>query len=70
MIIGSGKPTTGRPHSGSYREGRDKKLCIRVSDDDIFMLNKVCESLGMTKSDFIIMSISDCFRSLGEIKGR
>lgn len=61
MIVGVGKPTTGRPGRGNYREGRNKKICIRVSEEDIFMLNRVCNSLGMTKSDFIISSIRDAF---------
>lgn len=68
MIIGSGKPTTGRPKRGNYREGRDKKICIRVSEEDIFMLNRICDSFGMTKGDFIISSIRDAFYRVGEMK--
>ena len=64
MMLGAGKPRTGRPEKGSYREGRDKKLCVRVSDSDINMLNRICEAYQITKSDFIIMSIKEGFSKL------
>ena len=56
-MIGSGKPKTGRPETGSPREGRNRKLCIRISDDDLKLLNHICDTFGITKSDYIILSI-------------
>lgn len=53
----SGRKTTGRPKKLNYRSGRDKKLCIRLSDRDLRMLNKVSEFFGMTKTDFLIERI-------------
>ena len=67
MII-SGRPKTGRPSAGSYREGRGKKLCIRVSDDDIYRLNKLCNHFQMTKSDYLIMCIREGFGEINEQK--
>ncbi len=58
-MLGQGKPRTGRPKSGSYREGRSRKLCIRISESDLHKLSAICEFLGITKSDFIIKSIND-----------
>lgn len=58
-MIGQGKPRTGRPKSGSYREGRSRKLCIRISESDLHKLSAICEFLGITKSDFIIKMIND-----------
>jgi len=63
-MIGSGKPKTGRPKKGDYREGRDKKLCIRVSKDDLNMLERICETYQITKSDYIIMAIKEGFMKL------
>lgn len=57
MILGSGRPKTGRPELGSHREGRNRKLCIRISDDDLQRLNYICETFGITKSDYIIGAI-------------
>lgn len=59
MLIGNGKPKTGRPESGSYREGRDRKLCIRLSDSDLAKLTDICRFFGITKSDFVIKAIND-----------
>ena len=65
-MIGSGKPKSGRPKRGSYREGRGRKLCIRISDEDLRKLDKICERYQITKSDFIIMSIKEGFREMGK----
>jgi len=51
--------TTGRPKKFSYREGRTKKLCIRVSELDLVKLERVCKYYGISKTDFILMSIYD-----------
>ena len=66
MIIGSGKPRTGRPKRGSYREGRGRKLCIRVSDEDLKLLKFVCDIYGITKSDFVIWTIREEVRMIGK----
>lgn len=63
MIV-KGKPATGRPKSGSYREGRDRKLCIRISEEDIRRLEKLCGYFQMTKSDYVIMSIREGFKEV------
>ena len=68
-MIFSGRPTTGRPKKGSHREGRDRKLCIRVDDDTIRKLEKVASYYGMTKSDLIIFSIDERFREIGANNG-
>ena len=64
MIIGSGKPKKGRPKNGSYRQGRDCKLCIRLSSNDLRKLNKLCDIYSITKADFIIKSINDALREV------
>lgn len=58
-MIGSGKPKTGRPRLGSYRNGRNKKLCIRISESDLSKLDKICRAFAITKSDFVIKAIND-----------
>lgn len=63
-MIGSGKPTTGRPAKGNYREGRDKKLCIRISYHDLKRLDFICEYYGITKTDFIISAIEEATRKV------
>lgn len=63
MII-SGRVKTGRPKSGSYREGRGRKLCIRISEEDLKKLGKVCEYFQMSKSDYVIMSIREGFKTV------
>lgn len=56
MII-TGKPTTGRPKKGTYREGRNRKLCIRIDPSSLKKLDRIAKSFGMTKSDFILYMI-------------
>lgn len=56
-MIGSGKPTTGRPKKGSERSNRNRKLCIRISDEDLKCLEYVCKKLDITKTDYIILMI-------------
>lgn len=56
-MIGSGKPATGRPKKGSERSGRNCKLCIRLSDEDLKDLEFVCNSFGITKTDYILTMI-------------
>lgn len=53
------RPTTGRPKSGDKREGRNKKLCIRISEIDLKRLAKLSKFYGLTKTDCIIMLIND-----------
>lgn len=48
---------TGRPKKGSNRSGRNRKLCIRLSDDDLKKLNFICNRLDITKTDFIVQMI-------------
>jgi len=64
MIIGSGRPKTGRPKKGSYREGRDRKLCIRLSYTDLKKLQYVCDIYGLTKSDFVIAAIDSAVKEV------
>ena len=56
-MIGEGRPTTGRPKKFSYREGRKKTLCIRLSEDDLALLDRLSSFYGVTKTDYIIMKI-------------
>jgi hypothetical protein len=49
--------TTGRPKKMSYRSGRNKKLCIRVSDDDLKRLEYVAHFYNKSKSDIILLEI-------------
>lgn len=67
MIVGSGRPRTGRPKRGSYREGRDRKICIRIGEEDLKRLEKVSGYFQMTKSDYLIMCIREGF---GEMNGK
>lgn len=55
------KPTTGRPKKHSNRSGRDRKICIRVSDIDIRKLEKLCVFYDTTKTDFIIAMIDNYY---------
>ena len=66
MNVGIGKPRTGRPKKGSYREGRNRKLCIRTDDETIKKLNFVCNYYGITKSDFIIEAINQEVNSIAK----
>lgn len=56
MII-SGRPRTGRPKKGSYREGRNRQLCIRIDETSLRKLERLAEHFGMTKSDLILFLI-------------
>ena len=56
-MIPEGKPTTGRPKRGSYRERRNRGLYIRVTGDDLIKLDKLCEILGITRTDYILSKI-------------
>lgn len=58
-MLGSGKPKTGRPRRFSDREGRSKKLCIRISEGDLKLVEKGAKMYGMTKTDFVIMCIRE-----------
>lgn len=51
--------STGRPKKGSYREGRNRKLCIRISDRDLNRLKYLCDIYGVTMSDFIASCIDN-----------
>ena len=64
MVI-SGRPTTGRPKKGNYREGRNKHLCIRIDTTSLKKLERVASSLGMTKSDFILYMIDLEYGKMG-----
>ena len=64
MVI-SGRPTTGRPKKGNYREGRNKQLCIRIDTTSLKKLERVASSLGMTKSDFILYMIDLEYGKMG-----
>jgi len=59
MIRCNGKARTGRAKRGSYRQGRNKKLCIRLSEFDLAKLNRLCDYYGMTKADIIINAIDE-----------
>ncbi len=63
-MIGSGRPTTGRPKNGSGRAGRNKKLCIRVSESDLRMLEAVSKYYYISKTDFIISAILSEFKAI------
>ena len=63
-MIGSGRARTGRPKHGSPREGRSKKLCIRVSESDLRMLEAVANYYYISKTDFIISAISSEFKAI------
>ena len=63
-MIPVGKPTTGRPKSGSYREGRDQKLCIRVSKATLKKLDILSKSYGISKTDYIISEIDMAFERI------
>lgn len=56
-MIGSGKPKTGRPKDGDCRSGRNRRLCIRLSDSDLKKLTDICDFYQVSKTDFIIDSI-------------
>lgn len=51
--------TTGRPKSDSYRRDRNKKLCIRISEEDLKLLQKIADFYDISKTDFIIMKIDE-----------
>lgn len=53
-VMPPGKPTTGRAKKGSFRSGRSKKLCIRISEEDLHILGRLAQNYGLTKSDFVI----------------
>ena len=53
------KRTTGRPKKSSYREGRKRSLCIRLSDQDLKKLEFITDYYGISKTDFLIMKIDD-----------
>lgn len=63
-MIGSGRARTGRPKHGSPREGRSKKLCIRVKEGDLRMLETVAKYYDISKTDFIISAILSEFRAI------
>lgn len=56
-----GKRTTGRPKKFDDRSGRNRKICIRVSEFDIRKLDLLCEFYGLTKTDFIISQIENAY---------
>lgn len=56
-----GRPATGRAKTLSYRQGRSKKLCIRVSERDLKRLELLTNFYGMTKTDYILSCIEDGF---------
>ena len=58
-MIGEDRQKTGRPKKGSYREGRCRKMCVRMSEIDIRKLNYICSYYGITKSDFVASSIEE-----------
>lgn len=68
-MIGAGKPKTGRPKKGNYREGRDRKLCIRLTTKDLKRLETVCKIYYISKSDFIIGAIADAFKEVRRMNG-
>lgn len=49
---------SGRPKKSEARERRDKKLCIRISMDDLERLNAICSTYGITKTDYILSTIA------------
>ena len=58
-MLGSGRPTTGRPKKYSERANRDKKLCIRINSADLNRLKKCAMLLGMTVTDFVILNVKE-----------
>jgi len=59
MIDIFGGPKTGRPKKASYREGRTRQLNIRLSDEDLYHLEKLADFYGVTKTDYILMKIDE-----------
>lgn len=68
-MIGSGRPTTGRPKRGSHREGRDHKLCIRISDKDLKKLETICSTYYISKSDLLIGLINEEYKEVLKMNG-
>ena len=58
-MLGSGKPKTGRAKKYTERSNREKQLCIRISETDLKMLNRICKKYGVTKTDFLIGCIRE-----------
>jgi len=56
-----GKRTTGRPKKFDDRSGRDRKICIRISERDIRKLERLREYYGLTKTDFLISQIENAY---------
>ena len=67
MII-VGRPKTGRPEKDSYRGGRSKKLCIRISDKDLRHLEMISDFYGMSKTDFVISKIDEEIRYISKVR--
>lgn len=67
-MLGQGRATTGRPKKGDQREGRGRKLCIRISDSDLKKLEKVCSEYGISKTDFLISAIEDAYFRVKKLK--
>ena len=63
-MIGAGLPKTGRPKKLSEREGRDRQLCIRISNRDLRKLNDICSHMAVTKTDFLTMCIQETWAKM------
>ena len=57
LMIPEGRPTTGRPKKGSYRERRARGFYIRIGELDLRKLRIICERLGITRTDYILSAI-------------
>lgn len=67
-MIPEGKPTTGRPKKGSYRESRNYGIYIRASGDDLMKLDAICKMLGITRTDYILSKIDIDYERMAYVK--
>lgn len=57
LMIPEGRPTTGRPKKGSYREKRTHGFYIRIGELDLRKLRTICDHFGITRTDYILSAI-------------
>lgn len=67
-MIPEGKPTTGRPKKGSYRERRNCSIYIRASGDDLMKLDAICKELGITRTDYILSKIDIDYERMAYVR--
>jgi hypothetical protein len=57
-----------REKKASHRNRKSKKMNLRLSEDDVYAIDKIAAFYGITKTDFVVSAIRHGYKEMKELE--